>query len=104
LVPADEVKIAAFDTSRRLPDHMLNLPDRLAVMAASNTTEVTLERKPATAACPSMVPQIERWLPDKGIIRRSEESLTETTARALGISPQELRRRLFLPAHGGGSR
>jgi hypothetical protein len=58
--------------------------------------------KPATAACPSVVPQIERWLADTGIVRRGEESVAETTARAMGNNPQELRRRLCLLAYGGG--
>jgi hypothetical protein len=50
----------------------------------------------------SMAPEIERRLAAVGIARGPEETLAETMARAMGISPQELRRRLILLAHGGG--
>jgi hypothetical protein len=37
LIPADEVKIAAFNLFRRYRDHMLNIPDRVAAMVAAET-------------------------------------------------------------------
>lgn len=57
--------------------------------------------KPAPAR-QSMAPEIERRLAAVGIVRGPEETLAETMARAMGIGPQELRRRLILLAHGGG--
>lgn len=41
------------------------------------------------------------WLARLGVERRPEESLAETTARAMGISSQELRNRLLAGAEGG---
>jgi hypothetical protein len=35
LVPADDVKIAAFNLFRQFRDHMLNIPDRLAAILAA---------------------------------------------------------------------
>jgi hypothetical protein len=35
LVPADEVKVTAFNLFRRYRDHMLNIPDRLAAILAA---------------------------------------------------------------------
>ena len=58
--------------------------------------------KPAAAAPESVAPEIARRLAAMGIVRRPEESLAETTARAMGISPQELRRELTLRAYGRG--
>lgn len=58
--------------------------------------------KPVVVACESVAPEIARRLAAMGIVRRSEESLAETTARAMGISPQELRRELTLRAYRGG--
>jgi hypothetical protein len=60
--------------------------------------------KPAVPSCPSAAPHIELRLADKGIIRRCEESLAETIARAMGIGSPKLRRTLFLVANGGGPR
>lgn len=37
LIPADEVKVAAFNLFRRYRDHMLNLPDRLAAILAAES-------------------------------------------------------------------
>ena len=37
LIPADEVKVAAFNLFRRYRDHMLNIPDRLAAILAAET-------------------------------------------------------------------
>ena len=37
LVPADEVKIAAFNLFRRYRDHMLNIADRVAAILAAET-------------------------------------------------------------------
>jgi hypothetical protein len=56
--------------------------------------------KPVTSSCPSVVPQIERWLANKGVVRKDEESLAETTARALGWSMAELRQDLQGRARG----
>jgi hypothetical protein len=58
--------------------------------------------KPAAAARESVAPEIARRLAAMGIVRRNEESLAETTARAMGISPRELRRELTLRAYGRG--
>jgi hypothetical protein len=35
LIPADEVKVTAFNLFRRYRDHMLNIPDRLAAILAA---------------------------------------------------------------------
>jgi hypothetical protein len=37
LVSKDEMKIAAFNETRRFRDHMLNIPDRVAAMVAAET-------------------------------------------------------------------
>jgi len=37
LVPADEVKVAAFGLFRRFRDHVLNIPDRVAAMVAAES-------------------------------------------------------------------
>jgi hypothetical protein len=37
LIPADEVKVAAFNLFRRYRDHMLNIADRLAAILAAET-------------------------------------------------------------------
>ena len=42
LIPADEVKVTAFNLFRRYRDHMLNIPDRLAAMLAAETVEATV--------------------------------------------------------------
>jgi hypothetical protein len=55
---------------------------------------------PTAAPCPSVAPLLEARLASFGIVRRSEESLAETTARAMGISVRELRIRLELLACG----
>ena len=54
--------------------------------------------KPPTAPCPDVVPQIESWLASIGMVRGANESLTEMTMRALGISAQELQAELRLRA------
>lgn len=37
LIPADDVKVAAFNLFRRYRDHVLNLPDRLAAILAAES-------------------------------------------------------------------
>ena len=54
--------------------------------------------KPATAPSQSVAPEIARRLASMGIVGRPEESLAETTARAMGISARELRAKLELLA------
>jgi len=48
----------------------------------------------------SAVPILKKWLEACGITREGNESLAETVARAMGISPAELRRHLLLRAVG----
>jgi hypothetical protein len=50
--------------------------------------------KPPTAPCPDVIPKVESWLASVGIVRGANESLAETTMRALGISAQELQSQL----------
>ena len=50
--------------------------------------------KPPRAPCPDIIPQIESWLANVGMVRGANESLAETTMRALGISAQVLQSRL----------
>ena len=50
---------------------------------------------------PSPGERIAEFLTQKGIVRGEKESWAETFARAMGISPQELRTRLLRRAAGG---
>jgi hypothetical protein len=45
---------------------------------------------------------IAGWLADWGIVRGENESLAETTARAMGITSRELRAQLELRGHRPG--
>jgi len=56
--------------------------------------------RPRPAAVQSAVPVLKQWLEAFGVIREANESLAETVARAMGISPAELRRHLVLRAAG----
>jgi hypothetical protein len=56
--------------------------------------------RPRPAAVQSAVPVLKRWLETWGIVREGKESLAERVARAMGISPAELRRQLSLRAVG----
>jgi hypothetical protein len=54
----------------------------------------------ASSICPSPAPQIAQWLDSIGIVREPNESLAEATARAMGLSSQELRAELQQRAAG----
>jgi len=54
--------------------------------------------KPRAPVVQSAVPTLRKCLEAWGIAREGNESLAETVARAMGISPAELRRQLSLRA------
>jgi hypothetical protein len=57
------------------------------------------QKQQAIVALPA--PEIASWVADKGIVQGSGESLAETTARALGMRPQEFRAEFHRRALGG---
>ena len=62
--------------------------------------EKETRKLPTAAACPSVAPLLAARLASMGIVRGLNESLAETTARAMGISVRELRIKLELLACG----
>jgi hypothetical protein len=88
--------IESFRCRRRKPIRMnTQLKRRLQRL------EDGVARQFAAAPCPSPAPQIAAWLDSIGVLREPNESLAETTARAMGISTQELRAELEQKAFGG---
>jgi len=57
-----------------------------------------VRRLPPEVSDQSPAPMIAGWLAGWGIVRRENESLAETTARAMGITNRELRAQLELRA------
>jgi hypothetical protein len=72
---------------------------RASLRARLDRVERTIP-KPRPAVVQSAVPILKRWLAAWEIVREGNESLAETVARAMGISPAELRTRLSLRAAG----
>jgi len=63
-----------------------------------------LERRipePALPPTESAIPKIREWLAAWGVVQEGNESLAETTARGMGITPMELRKKLLIRASGG---
>ncbi|MBZ5625192.1 MAG: hypothetical protein LAQ69_41800 [Acidobacteriia bacterium] len=66
--------------------------------------EEAVVRQRTATPCPSPAPEIAQRLARIGIVRDPNESLAETTARAMGISVRELRAELQQRAAGITSR
>ena len=62
--------------------------------------EKETRKLPTAAPCSSVAPLLAARLASMGIVRGLNESLAETTARAMGISVRELRIKLELLACG----
>jgi hypothetical protein len=80
---------------------MKTLTKRLARLETQFGARVEAVREPGL---PSGAEKLAGWVAAWGTVREPNESLAETTARAMGISSQELRAKLLERAAGVSSR